>query len=190
MERSFRFLQYNGKRALVLLITTFLLLATTVGATVAILIAKSESAQNTFTPPVLRIRLEGYDDVVNEGNLPVYVRALAVANWVSTEDERAILPEAPVVGEDLTIEFYKEGWFAGADGFYYYKKPLDAGEGVALIKHAYQIKEKEGYELRLELLSSAIQAYPAEAVSVAWPAVFIDENGELQSAIATAEEEQ
>ena len=187
MERIFRFFKFAGKRALVLCIVSAIVLCATIGATIAILIAKSESAENTFAPPIMRIALEGYDDVVNNGNLPVYVRALAVANWVSTEDERAILPDTPVVGKDLTIEFYKEGWFAGADGFYYYKRPLAAGESIALIKHAYQTTEKEGYELRLELLSSAIQAYPQEAVVTAWPAVFINAQGELESAIELAQ---
>ena len=194
MKHIIGFLKFGGKRALVLVVATALALCATVGATVAVIIAKSASAQNTFDPPIMRIALEGYDDIINNGNLPVFVRALAVANWVAEEDEHAILSEKPVAstksgaGVDLVINFHKEGWFDGGDGFYYYKKPLEAGESIALIDSAYQIREKAGYELRLELLSSAIQAYPPEALAVAWPAVYINADGELASAIMPLEE--
>lgn len=189
MERSFRFLNSPGRRALIFLIATLLMFAVTVSATVAYIITKSDTSDNVFTPPVLRLRIENIDDLVNAGDVPVYVRAISVINWLSTEDEHTILSTKPVLNQDFSMDMHTEGWFLGADGFYYYRKPLAPGESIHLVEAAYQLKEKEGYELRFEILSEAVQAYPAEAIAMSWPAVYIDENGLLQSAISTAGEE-
>lgn len=171
-----------GKRDLVLLVSTILLLSLFVGSTVAYIATKTDTKDTTFDPPVVRLSLEGYDDVTNTGNVPVYVRSLAVANWLSTEDEHTILSETPKVGVDFEITFVTEGWFLASDGFYYYSKPLGPGESIALFTEAVQLVEKDGYELRLELLSSAIQTSPTDAINAAWPAVQINENGELERA--------
>ena len=83
------------------------------------------------------------------------------------------------VGQDLEITFITENWFLASDGFYYYKKPIQPGEGVALVYEAYQLTEKDGFKMELEILSSSIQASD-EAIDAAWPAVRINESGELE----------
>ena len=136
---------------------------------------------NIFSPPVVRISLRDHDEITNVGTVPVYVRALAVVNWVPADEEHSILSEVPTVGEDLEIDFITEGWFLASDGFYYYERPLAPGDHVAIVLEATQIKEKLGYELKLTLLSSSIQASD-DAINAAWPAVLVNENGELESA--------
>ena len=178
------FFKTTGKRAVLLLIATLLMFSITVSATIAYIITKSETSDNIFTPPVLRISLDNVHDIANTGDIPVYVRAIAVANWASTTEEHVILSTKPVVGTDYVIEFKTTNWFQAGDGFYYYKLPLNPGEHVSMIKDAYIINEKKGYEIRLEIISSSIQAYPSEAIQQAWSAVYIDANGILQSAIA------
>ena len=179
MDAPFRFLKYTGKKALVLFLATVLTVFVAIDVTLTYLATKTDLFENTFTPPTLRLSIEGYDDVVNTGDVPVYVRAIAVANWLSHDDEHTILSVTPEVGEDYTIEFITDGWFYADDGFYYYKKVLEPGDSVALIEHAYQLKEKDGYEIRLEILSSAVQSYPTDAIAAAWPAVYVTDDGSL-----------
>ncbi len=97
-------------------------------------------------------------------------------------DYRGKRTEVPVLDVNYHIDFATEGWFQADDGFYYYKKPLQPDEHISIIVSAMQLNEKEGYELRLQLLTNTIQAYPADVVSQAWPAVQVDENGELEPA--------
>ena len=171
----------TGKRAIALLISTVLLVICTIGTSLAILVANTGSIMDIFSPPVVRVSLRDHDEVTNIGTIPVYVRALAVVNWVPTDEEHSILAEKPIVGEDLDITFIKEGWFLASDGFYYYKKALAPGDHVALVIEAVQITEKLGYEMKLTLLSSSIQASD-DAINAAWTAVQVNENGELERA--------
>ena len=179
MKRFFEFFKQTGNRAVVLLISTMLLITMAVGTTVALIMAKTDTTGNTFDPPVVRISLEGYDDITNAGTVPLYVRSLGVVNWVSKEDEKTILSEVPKSGEDFSVYFVTEDWFLASDGFYYYSKPLYPGETVILFTEAVQLTKKDGYELHLRLLSGSIQAYPVDAVEEAWPAVQVDPDGNL-----------
>lgn len=175
------------KRAIILIVSTLLLVLGAVSTSLAILVANTETINNIFSPPVVRITLRDYDEITNIGTIPVYVRSLAVVNWASTEDEHTILAEKPKVGEDLAITFITEDWFMADDGFYYYKKELQPEDHIALMVEAVQLTEKLGYEMELTILSSSIQA-SEEAINVAWPAVRINEDGELESASGTYQE--
>ena len=179
MKKPFRFLSLTGKRAVLVLVSVILVAVLTIDATLAYLITQTDTFENIFAPPVMRLSLEGIDDITNTGDVPMYVRALAVANWVSVDDEHTVLAEDPVIGVDFEVKFVKDDWFLASDGFYYYRKVLAPKDQVQLLTSATQLKEKLGYELRLEILSSGIQATPPEAVAKAWPAVRITEDGTL-----------
>ena len=180
MKRIFQFLNSVKKRTLVLLVSATLLLSIAVGTTIAYIITKTDTHNNTFEPPLLNLHLEEIDTIKNDGNVPVYVRAISIANWLSTDDEHTISSDVPKINVDFeVVEFNVDGWFLASDGFYYYTKPLGANESVAIFTKIEQLKEKEGYELRVQFLSSSIQANPTDAVMEAWPAVRVNENGEL-----------
>ena len=180
MKEFFQFVKRNEKHTLVLTIVIILLAALAIGTTVAFIITKTDTYDNTFIPPITRISLEGYDDITNTGNIPVYVRTIAVVNWHSLEDEHTILSEVPEHGVDYDVTNVTDGWFLASDGFFYYEKPLQPGESVAIFTKAEQLREKAGYELRIQLLSSSIQATPSDAINAAWPAVQINEHGKLE----------
>ena len=193
MKRFFEFIKHTGKPVIVLLVSTFLVFTMAIGTTIALIMEKTDTTQNTFDPPIVRITLEGYDEIKNTGNIPLYVRSIAIVNWVSKDDENNILAETPKVGVDLEIGLVsdiKDDWFLASDGFYYYRKPLNPEETVYLITYAKQITEKVGYELRLMLLSGSIQVYPVNAVNEAWPAVQVNANGELEKAPVTVAESE
>ena len=182
MKKPFRFFKWSGKKAVVLFVLTLSLVFVAVDVTLAYLLVKTDSLDSIFTPPVLHVSLEGVDDIKNTGDIPVYVRAFSVANWVSTEDEHTVLFERPKENVDFAVSFHNGGWFLGSDGFYYFEKALAPGEELHLFDKITQLTEKTGYELRIEIFSSGIQAYPAEAIEEAWPAVRVAVDGTLEAA--------
>ena len=177
MPKSFQFLKWSGKKAVILLILTVALALGAVGGTLAFIVTYTHSLTNVFTPANLDISITG-EKIKNTGDVPMYVRAAVVVNWV---DENAIVANAPKVGEnyDYTIEFNTDGgWFQASDGFWYYKDPLPAGDSAPeLIKGVTQKNTTSSYTLSVEILSAGIQAAPTEAVEKAWLAVEVADDG-------------
>lgn len=174
MPKTFKFLKWSGNKAVALFVLTIVLAVAAVGSTVAYIVTKTGEVKNTFTPPDINIDISG-DNIANKGDIPVYVRAAVVVNWVN-ETDGSILSATPVEGTDYTITYNTTGgWVKGSDGFWYYPQPLapkDNPGASAPGLLGYTVKtDKEGYKLQVQVLSSAIQATPAEAVINSWTAV-------------------
>jgi len=76
---------------------------------------------------------------------------------------------APVANENYTIE-YGNQW-SEHGGFYYYNGVVGAKQSTSYLINSCKPMEKkapEGYDLNVEILASAIQAEPAQAVKDAW----------------------
>ena len=185
MPKIFKFIKWSGKKAVAFFVLTIVVATVAVGSTLAYIITQTEPLKNEFTPPILDITMnldiDGGNVVENTGDIPVYVRAAIVATWVSEDDANTVLSTAPEEGTDYTVEL-NENWIPGSDGFYYYSLKLNSEEKAELIKSFTQSKSIDGYKLQLQVLSSAIQATPAEAVTSSWPAVSVDTNGNLVAA--------
>lgn len=166
------------------------LLTVTVGVTVAYLMAQTPSLANTFTPVEVKCEVEENFNpagnvkdnvkVRNKGDIPAYIRASIVINWVS--DSGSIYGGAPVLDEHYTVTLGANGWFRGTDGFYYYRSPIAAGDVTANLIDIIQPVANtapEGYTLSVQILASAVQAEPTEAVTTLWPAVTVNEDGTL-----------
>lgn len=189
MLETFRFLKWSGKKAVAFFVLTMVLTVVVVGTTVAYIITKTDDIKNFFTPPALDIVLDGAtidgNIIQNNGDIPVYVRAVVVFNWATTDGNSVILSTAPVEGTDYTVTYDTADWVQGSDGFWYYKKPLAAknetGSSVSpLISSVTQKTTKNDHVLQIQVLSSAIQAIPADAVVESWSAVTgVDTNGSL-----------
>lgn len=182
MQKPFHFLKWSGKKAVVLAVLTLCLAAIVIGTTLAFIIVRTNSIKNQFDPPNLDINIIEGNNIKNTGDVPVYVRAVVVANWVNTEDG-SILSTQPELGDDYSMEIDTENWFMGSDGFYYCKAPLEADASAPeLVSRATPLTQMNGYELQVKLIASAIQTTPTEAVETAWPAVVVDENNNLTNA--------
>ena len=119
----------------------------------------------------------------------MYARAATVLTWVSQADQNTILSQTPVYGVDYMLEYDTDNWFLASDGFYYYKKAIPPKSTVeekndhiiVFLTRGEMRKPKEGYDLRLRILSSSIQAEPIEAIESSWPAVTVNPDGTLSA---------
>ncbi len=180
--RHFAAKKLNRSRLLAL-VALIVLCAAVVGTTVAYAVTRL-SIRNVFGTPDYDTSIEESFDgetksdvaVRNNGDTAMYFRATVVCNWVNEDGE--ILYDRPEAGTDYTIVYDATGaWFQGTDGYWYYSTPIQPGEkSAALIQTctATANTAPRGYSLSVKILTEAVQADPADAVTEAWPLVTAD----------------
>lgn len=167
----------RAKKPLAALVALVLIIGAVVGGTLAYLAARTDAIVNTFNPAKVDIKVE--EDfkgstkkdvkITNTGDTEVYIRATYVVTWKDAAEN--VYPEQPQPGVDYTISLNpKQDWFC-YNGYYYYTAPVAprASTGV-LIDLCTPVagRAPEGYTLSVNVLASAIQSVPAEAVGQAW----------------------
>ncbi len=209
-EHSFRREYKNAapKQKIVLLLFAVLIVAALVtGVTVAFIFDAGEPLKNEFLPGKVSCEVtESFDGtnkedvkVKNTGDTSVYIRAAVIVTWVKTENGNTVThSQVPRLGTDFIIDegdngnytdyVANEHWVKGADGFWYHLNPVEVGrESCILIKNCHAMDPMpedapEGYTLSVEIVATAIQATPIDAVKVAWDSAVtgVDSNGQLQ----------
>ena len=176
----------NRQKATVLLTSLILMLTLLIGGTVAFLIATDESAKNEFRDSTVscQVHEESFNGttksgitIKNTGDTTAYIRAAIVVTWKDADGN--IYAGKPVAGTDYTIS-YGANWFLD-DGFYYYKNPVTAGSSTTnLIETCAPVDTNTpaGYGLNVEILGSAIQSVPVNAVVERW-GVTVNNDGTL-----------
>lgn len=167
----------RAKKPLAALVALVLIIGAVVGGTLAYLAARTDAIVNTFNPAKVDIKVEEYFKgstkkdvkITNTGDTEVYIRATYVVTWKDAAEN--VYPEQPQPGVDYTISLnLEQGWF-NYNGYYYYTAPVapHASTGV-LIDLCTPVagRAPEGYTLSVNVLASAIQSVPAEAVGQAW----------------------
>lgn len=164
----------KGKTVLLVALCLLLLLGSA-GGVWAYLSAKTNTLSNRFEPAKVTCRVEESflagvkSDVAvrNTGNVKAYIRAAVIATFV--DEEGKVLAVSPKEGEDYTVTWGEGEWTRGADGYWYFASPVSPDELTGkLIQTATAASAPEGYRLNLQILATAIQAEPAEAVEQAW----------------------
>ena len=178
MQKTFRFFKWSGKKAIIALILTVVLVVAAIDVTLAVILTRTQTIRNSFPPANLTISTWTGNDVINAGDVDIYVRANVVATWISDTNEKTVYSSAPVEGVDYTLTI-SDGWFKASDGFYYRSEKLAAAQSVQLIDSATQKANLDGYTLRIFVMSSAIQARPEKAVNESWSAVRVSADGTL-----------
>lgn len=162
----------------VLLISLALLLLAAVGGTIAYIVTQSGPVENTFTPGTVDVTInEKFEkqvkenvNVGNTGDVPVYVRAMLVINWIDAEGNIVLtVPE----GYSYTMTGLAadgSGWTKASDGYYYYKDPVAAGSATnnLLDKCEAVTPANAEYFLQVDVLTEVIQADPTDAVEETW----------------------
>lgn len=174
---------YRGKHALSvgkgigILASVVLLAGIAIGGTLAYLTDSDAPVENTFLPAkVTTSVVETLEDGVksqvkiqNTGDISAYIRSAVAVSW--QDDGGHILGKAPEAGADYAITWVLSGWEQGADGFYYFLRPVAPGDCTdVLFTDCRPIpgKTPEGYHLAVEVLGSGIQSLPAQVVAEMW----------------------
>lgn len=167
----------RAKKPLAALVALVLILGAVVGGTLAYLAARTDAIVNTFNPAKVGITVEEdfngrtKEDVkiTNTGDTEVYIRATYVVTWKDAAEN--VYPEQPQPEDDYTIGLNPDGGWYHFNGYYYYTYPVASGASTGvLIDECAPVagKAPEGYTLSVNVLASAIQSVPAEAVGQAW----------------------
>lgn len=174
-----------------LVLSCILIMTATVSGVVAYLIAQSTNVSNEFQPIHVTCEVkETFDNhiksdvyVQNTGDVDAYIRATVIANWVS--DDRKVYSQAPKEGVDYKVEWGQDGWRLKDDGYRYYEKvvvPVKTDTGAKtdnlIVKAEVMSDPPTGFHLEIQVLATAIQAYPETVVEEAWGVIV--EEGMIQ----------
>lgn len=149
-----------------------------VATTVAYIITETESKENIMTPSKVACEVSEIFDgdvktdvkIKNTGDTSAYIRAAVVVTWVSNDSKVSAI--TPVAGIDYEIVFAEnEKWTLGGDGYWYYADAVNAGELTqTFITSCSPVEGRtpDGFVLSVEIVASAVQSSPAQAVKEAW----------------------
>lgn len=175
-------------RSFVLLASVLLLMVGMTSTSLAFLIDQTPAVVNEFDPGEVTASItEDFNEdktvkqdvaVQNTGNTNAYIRAKVVVTWQDSEGN--IYAQAPVAGEDYTIEYNNNDWVSKA-GYWYCKTAVAPGASTpVLVDRCEQLtQEPNDYHLVVEILADAIQSTPATAVESAW-SVTVGDDGTIQ----------
>ena len=174
----------RSKRIL-LLVALVMILTAAIGGTIAYIVTSTTAVENTFTPAKVETEInETFDGTVktnvsvkNTGDVAAYIRAAIVVSWKTAAGDT--YAEAPVAGTDYTITLNTaNGWIELGD-YWYCKAPIAVGANTAVLIDRCELKSgvtpPEGYFLSVDVITSAIQAEPTDAVTDSW-GVTLDDN--------------
>jgi len=157
----------NNRKAYTIMMASLVILCATIIGTMAFILTDTDPLVNTFTMSKVEISVEEEFDgtkkeivqVKNTGEAAVYVRVALVSQ--SKDGDGNVLPNPPEIGSfNLGTD-----WVKGADGYYYYKKSVPAGEKTSDMLDS-DLTLENGQTI--SVLAQCIQATPDDAVTEAW----------------------
>ena len=158
------------RKGFAVVVAAVLLLTVAVGGTIAWLMAKTEPVENVFEPTEVTCYVaENFNGVTktnvriqNTGNIDAYIRVAIAANNVNAEGKICGLhPANPTF--TLGADWVKYG------NYYYYTLPVAPEDYTGVFAPEIQLTQIEKCcKMQVEIVSSAIQSTPADAVGEAW----------------------
>lgn len=173
------------------LMTALLVSSIGVGSTMAYLTSQTPEIVNILKPGMVPPQVvEEFDGTVkrnvqvkNGGNVPAFIRALAVISWKDADGN--IAPEIPEENQDYTIVWGVSEWKKIGD-YYYCTIPVEPGGMSPVLMEAVQeIRKKTGYDLVVDIMVQTIQSQGTDGqgktpAELAWKVIF--ENGDVRPA--------
>lgn len=166
----------------ILFIAVVMLIGAVVGSTVAFLVTKTAPVENKFTYASVSCTVsESFNgttkekvQIQNTGTTDAYIRATYVVSWLNKDGSIAPVPqETTPDGYILSIsENQNNAWTKGTDGYFYYLTPVAPGGltdgSLVNCTVTYPQGVEPEYILSVEILATAVQSTPANAVTDAW----------------------
>lgn len=169
----------KSKRNLIIVLLLFMVGISTISYSLAFLTWSNEDPLiNVFTKPNVDIEIEeDFDDEIkqnvairNDGNIDIYVRVALKPAWILRDDDGNI--EYLGTAVDNIVLTNLNGWIKIGD-YYYYTTPLAPNANTTELVGSDGIeiptvRPRSDATYKVDVISSAIQANPATAVSEAW----------------------
>ena len=155
----------------------------------AFLSTSTGSKVNTFTPSevtcevteTFKNNVKSNVAVKNTGDTTAFIRAAINVTWMKNEEagteynaaDQTVSAKVPLKGTDYSITLAENNnWIQGADGYYYYKLPVDPQGSTEVLIEDCKLQESasvpDGYHLSVEIVASAIQSAPDSVVQDMW----------------------
>ena len=162
----------------ILFIAVVMLIGAVVGSTVAFLVTKTAPVENKFTYASVSCTVsESFNgttkekvQIQNTGTTDAYIRATYVVNWLNKDG--TIAASVPTGYRYSLTENPDNGWTKGDDGYFYYRTPVapgnSTGEKLLSCTAYYPEGVDPQYILSVEILATAVQSTPVNAVQEAW----------------------
>ena len=173
----------NNMKSILMLASLALIVTSVIGTTIAYLVSNEVSVTNTFTAAQVSNEVEeDFNDnttktdvrIQNTGDIPAYIRVALICTWKDAEgnfvSEPAYLEDLDIVWGELGKDGddADEGYWVKSAGYYYYSTEVPAGGFTGNLIDSATVETENGYQFNLEIISSAIQAEPIDAVRDAW----------------------
>ena len=166
---------------LVIVLLGVLLLSIGMGTTWALASLKTAKVENSFTPAQVSIVVNetftndkkenvSVTNTGKENDPAVYVRVKLLAYWYEQDSDHIAAKSA------WTPSFTPGTDWIEIDGYYYYKKPVEATKSTSNLISSITLIEEDGARQVLEVVAEAIQSNPATAAIESWE-VAVDANG-------------
>lgn len=166
----------HGGRPLALLLALILVVGAAAGGTVAWLTQTTPTVNNNFSYGTVSCAVsETFNggstkenvQITNKGNIPAYIRATYVVNWLDNDGN--IAASVPV-GYSYSLTENPDGKWTKMGDYYYYLTPVAPRDSTpgSLLTCTVTRPENPEYRLSVEILATAIQSAPASAVETAW----------------------
>ena len=166
----------------ILFIAVVMLIGAVVGSTVAFLVTQTDPVENKFTyasvscavSETFKGATKEKVQIQNTGTTDAYIRATYVVNWLNKDGSIAPVPQGTIPnGYTLSIsENPDKAWTKGTDGYFYYLTPVAPGGltdgSLVNCTVTYPQGVEPEYILSVEILATAVQSTPANAVTEAW----------------------
>ncbi len=177
------------RNVIVVAVAAVLLFAT--GVTLAYIFTETKPVENVFAPSKVSCVVEETFEnnvksdvkIKNDGDTEAYVRVFVNITWMSLHDGQVTMNK-PAEGQDYSITFQQgTNWQKGADGYWYYKLPVAPNEATEILIKECKLNEganaPEGFNLSVEIVSSAIQSLPTTVVAEQWSTGVESVNGTM-----------
>lgn len=125
--------------------------------------------------------------VENTGNTAAYIRAYWIITWKDANGN-VYGASQPVQDTNYTLTLNDNGWSKIGDYYYCNQAVAPNANTADLIESCvYVTGAPAGYTLSVQIIADAVQSNPTSAVTEAWSAVTVDEDGKL---VAIYDEEE
>lgn len=159
----------------ILFIAVVMLIGAVVGTTVAFLVTETKPVENKFSYAKISTEItEEFDGAVksnvqikNTGDTAAYIRATYVVTWRDMNGN--VVPSVPD-GYTYTLTENPDSTWKKIGDYFYYPTPVEPNSSTlgSLLYCEVKYPAEHEYQLHVEILASAIQSTPANAVTDAW----------------------